>query len=89
MSIDNIRPTVTVAELYEKNDPNIAERVILDFAALIHYRMNTGSSVISHQAQVIAYSFFEQMGLEECLKELAADERYTQVTGADDSEQVA
>ena len=71
-SIDAIQPSVPCEELWTVADPNIAERVILDLSVLIHRRMQTGSSVVSYQAQVIAYDMFEQFGLDECLAELAA-----------------
>lgn len=73
MSIDNIRPRVSADNLYTITDPNIAERVILDLACLIHRRANTGSSAVSIKAQRLAHDVFNQVGLEECLKMLCEE----------------
>ena len=69
-AIDDIKPTTSCEDLWTVAEPNIAERVILDLSVVINRRMG-GGLVVRYQAQVIAYSMFEQLGLEECLAEIA------------------
>jgi hypothetical protein len=75
MFIDDIRPTTAPERAYTVADPNIAERVICDLAVLFHARARRANpslgSVIPWDVQLIAHSFFDQFGLEECLTELA------------------
>ena len=73
MSIDTIQPQA-IETLYHVTDPNIAERIILDFAILLQARRDgKPAAVVSWEMQVIAASFYEQFGLEETLTELAKE----------------
>jgi len=69
--LDSIKPTHSVDTLWRAIDLNIAERAILDLACVIHNRAQSLSSVVSHDEVVLAYSFYEQFGLEETLREIA------------------
>lgn len=57
-------------ELWAVERPTKAERAILDLSVVLHRRGGSGLSAVGYEAQVIAYSFFEQFGLEATLAEI-------------------